>query len=158
MNNFLQIILLSILPISELRGGIPLAIAYGINPVLAFLICALANIAIIPIVFLFLETLNKLLLRIQWYQDFFNKTLEHARHKIRKKLEKYGYLGLMIFVAIPLPVTGAYTGTLGAWALGLSKRKSFAYIALGVIIAGIIVTLVSYYGLYLFDIFIKKPF
>jgi uncharacterized membrane protein len=155
MNNILQVIILSMLPVAELRGGIPLALAYHFNPFLAFLLCTLVNILIIPIVFIFLETLNKLLLRMNWYSKLFHKTIERARLKIHKQVEKYGYLGLMIFVAIPLPMTGAYTGTLGAWALGMDKRKSFAYISLGVILAGIIVTLVAYYGITFFSILIK---
>jgi uncharacterized membrane protein len=157
MNNWLEVILLSILPISELRGGIPLAIVYGISPLAAFLVCTLANILIVPIIFIFLDTLNKLFLKIPFYNRFFHHFLERSRHKIHRQVEKYGYLGLMIFVAIPLPMTGAYTGTLGAWALGMDKRKSFVAIALGVIIAGIIVALVSYYGFHLLDIFIRKP-
>ncbi len=157
MNNLLNIIGLSMLPISELRGGIPLALAYGFSPISAFLICTLANIIVIPIVFIFLEKINILFLNIKPYKSFFHRTVEKSRQKIHKKVEKYGYLGLMIFVAVPLPITGAYTGALGAWALGMDKKKAFASIALGVIIAGIIVTLVSYYGLYLLDIFIKKP-
>jgi uncharacterized membrane protein len=155
MNVILQIILLSIIPISELRGGIPLAIASGFNPISAFLICTLANIVIIPIVFLFLNTINVLLLKIPPYSTFFHKTIERSRKKIHNSIEKYGYLGLAIFVAIPLPFTGAYTGVLGAWALGMDKRKAFASIALGVIVAGIIVTLVSYYGLSVLSIFLK---
>ena len=156
MNIILQIILLSMAPISELRGGIPLAIASGFNPLSAFLICTLANIAIIPIVFIFLNTINVLLLKIPAYSTFFHKTLERSRNRIHKSIEKYGYLGLAIFVAIPLPLTGAYTGVLGAWALGMNKRKAFASIALGVIIAGISVTLISYYGLSVLNIFIKR--
>lgn len=144
------------LPISELRGGIPLAIVYNFNPIFAFLVCTLANILIIPLVFLFLETLNKLFLNISWYNHFFHRTIEKAQHKLRKSVEKYGYIGLMIFVAIPIPGTGAYTGTIGAWALGMNKKKSFAYIAFGVIIAGIIVTLISYFGIHVFDFFLKK--
>ena len=156
MNNLLEIIGLSMLPISELRGGIPLALAYGFSPLSAFLICTLANILIIPIVFIFLDKINVLFLHIKSYRTFFHKYLERSRQKLHKKVEKYGYLGLMIFVAIPLPITGAYTGILGAWALGMDKKKAFAYIALGVILAGIIVTLISYYGFYLLDIFVKK--
>lgn len=155
MNAIAQIILLSMVPISELRGGIPLAIASGFNPISAFLICTLANIAIIPIVFLFLNTINLLLLKMNFYARFFNNTLERARNKIHKSIEKYGYFGLAIFVAIPLPFTGAYTGVLGAWALGMNKKKSFASIALGIIIAGIIVTIVSYYGITALNLFIK---
>lgn len=157
MNLLLQIILLSMAPIVELRGGIPLAIASGISPISAFLICTLANILIIPIVFLFLNTINVLLLKIPAYNTFFHKTIERSRKKIHNSVDKYGYLGLAIFVAIPLPFTGVYTGVLGAWTLGMNKIKSFASIALGVIIVGIIVTLVSYYGLSVLNIFIKRP-
>lgn len=156
MNFIIKAIILSMLPISELRGGIPLAIAYGLSPITAFLLCTLANIAIIPIVFLFLETLNKLLLKIPAYNSFFHKSIERAQKKIHKSIEKYGYLGLVIFVAVPLPFTGAYTGTLGAWALGMSKGKSFAAIAVGVILAGIIVTIVSFFGIQAMSLFIKQ--
>jgi len=155
MNIILQIILVSIAPIVELRGGIPLAIASGISPISAFLICTIANIVIIPIIFLFLATINLLLLKIPGYSTFFHRTIERSRKKIHNSIEKYGYLGLAIFVSIPLPFTGAYTGVLGAWALGMNKTKSFASIALGVIIAGIIVTLVSYYGINALNIFLK---
>jgi uncharacterized membrane protein len=155
MNNLLQVILLSFAPISELRGGIPLALAYHYSPIFSFLICTLANIAVAPLLFIFLETFNKLFLKIPAYNRFFHRNVDKARKKIHEKVEKYGYLGLMIFVAIPLPLTGAYTGALGAWALGMSKKKSFAYISLGVIIAGIIVTLVAYYGITAFNFFIK---
>jgi uncharacterized membrane protein len=150
MNIILQIILVSIAPISELKGGIPLAIASGFSPINAFLIATLANIAIIPVFFLFLDTLNILLLKLPIYSRFFNRTLEKARNKVHKSLEKYGYLGLAIFVAIPLPFFGVYTGVLGAWALGMNKRKSFASTAVGTIIAGILVTIISYYGMRLF--------
>lgn len=155
MNIILQIILLSMAPIVELRGGIPLAIASGVSPLSAFLICVLANIVIIPIAFLFLNTINLLLLKIPSYNSFFHRTLERSRNKIHKSIEKYGYFGLAIFVAIPLPLTGAYTGVLGAWALGMNKIKAFVSIAIGVIISGIIVTLVSYYGLTMLSIFLR---
>jgi uncharacterized membrane protein len=157
MNHLLEIILLSAAPISELRGGIPLALVYGLTPISAFLLCTLVNIAIVPVIFIFLETLNKLFLKIPVYARFFHHFVERARQKVHKQIEKYGYVGLAIFVAIPLPLTGVYTGTLGSWALGMEKKKAFVSIAIGAIIAGIIVTLVAYYGIYLFDIFLKNP-
>jgi len=152
MNHLLQIILLSIAPISELRGGIPLALAYQMPPLTAFLLCTLANIAMIPIAFFFLDTLNNLFLKIPSYARFFHFTLERARKRAHKQVERYGPLGLMILVAIPLPLFGAYTGILGSWALGMDRKKSLALIILGTIIAGIIVTLLSYYGMHVFAI------
>jgi uncharacterized membrane protein len=151
MNNLLKIIILTILPISELRGGIPLAFALGFSPLTAFLLCTLVNIAMIPIAFLFLDTLNNLFLHIKWYNKLFHKVLERARYRVHNKVEKYGYLGLLIVVSIPLPLFGAYTGVLGSWALGMDKKKSFACIALGTVIAGIIVTLITYSGFRLYQ-------
>ena len=157
MNNLFEIIMLSLLPIAELRGGIPLAIYYGYNPLTAFLISTLANMLIAPVGMLFLETLNNFFLRIRGYNSFFHGNVERTRRKIHPIIEKYGYIGLMIFVATPLPFTGAYSGTLGAWALGMERKKSILFIILGVLIAGIIVTLVSYFGISALNIFIKKP-
>ena len=158
MSTFISLIntiILSLLPISELRGGIPYGVASGLSFQLVFIVSVLANIAVIPLVFLFLDKINSLLLGIQWYNRFFYKNLARAQHKIHKSVEKYGYLGLMIFVAIPLPVTGAYTGALGAWALGMDKKKAFYYISLGVIIAGVIVSLAVYLGIKALSIFIN---
>ena len=78
------------------------------------------------------------------------------RHKIEHKINKYGYAGIALFVAIPLPVTGAYTGTLGAWLMGLDAKKTFLSVFIGVIISGIIVTAISYFGISAFSIFTKQ--
>ena len=127
MNNILEAIVASILPISELRGGIPIAFFSGNGILLSFLICTLANLLVVPIGWLFLDEVNHLFLKSESYSRFFHRNVEKARNKIRKSIDKYGYVGLMIFIAIPLPLTGAYTGTLGAWALGMEKRKAIAY-------------------------------
>jgi len=144
--SFILPILLSISPISELRGGIPAAIASGFHPVTAFLVCSIANALIILPIFFFLDYLHSIFLKINFYRNISEKILSRARKKA-KKLEKdmnaYGYLALCIFTAIPLPMTGAYTATLIAWMLGLNKAKSFISIAFGVLIAGVLVTLAS---------------
>jgi uncharacterized membrane protein len=93
---------------------------------------------------------------MNWYQKFFDHFVERARIKLHAKVERWGWLGIALFVAIPLPITGAWTGTLGAWVLGLGKRKTFAAVILGVIIAGAIVTAVVILGLQTFNFFIKK--
>ncbi len=137
--------LLSLLPVAELRGGIPYAVALGTNPLIAFIFCTLVNILVAPICFIFLETLNKILLNIKPYKKFFNsyiKSLRKRKEKVEKAYETYGILALTIFVAIPFPLTGAWTGTFIAWLLGLKRFRSFLAISLGVIIAGIIVTLI----------------
>jgi uncharacterized membrane protein len=149
--------ILSVLPISELRGGIPYAMTVGGAPWwLAFLFCTGMNCLIAPIVFLFLNTAHRLLYRWKPYASLFDRLVERARNKVRAGVEKYGYWGLMVFVAIPFPLTGAMTGTLGSWILGMGKRKSILFISLGVVIAGIVVTAIMALGIQGFDIFIKR--
>lgn len=147
--------LFSFIPISELRGGIPYAYFNGIPLLQAYIICVLINALVAPVFFIFLETVHKALYKIAWYRKFFDKSVNRARAKVGPKIEKYGMAGLLVFVAIPLPVTGAWTGTLGAWILGLNKKKSFLFILLGVMIAGLIVSTVIYTGSSLSTIFTK---
>lgn len=132
---------LAILPISELRGAIPYAVLNGMDLVPAALIATAANVLVPLIAFLFLSTFHRFFYTWRWYKKFFDHFVEKTRVKVHAKIEKYGYLGLLIFVAIPLPVTGAWTGALGAWVLGMDKKKASLAIAGGVIVAGIIVTL-----------------
>ncbi len=133
--------LLALLPISELRGAIPFAVIRGENLLTAALICTAIN-ALVPLVaFLFLSTFHRLFYRWGFYRNFFDRFVEKTRRKIHPQVEKYGYWGLLIFVAIPLPVTGAWTGTLGAWILGMGRKRAIAAIAGGVVVAGIIVTI-----------------
>ena len=149
-------IFLSLLPISELRGAIPYALSQGIPLTVAYPLCVGFNALVAPLVFIFLSTFHKLFLKMEWYERFFTKFIENARLKVHDKVEKFGYLGIMLFVAIPLPITGTYTGTLGAWILGLSRRKTILAALGGVIISGFIVSLVATLGVQAFSIFIKE--
>ena len=149
-------IIWSILPISELRGGIPYAIANNINPFLAYFICVGANILAFPIVYLFLKFLHPLFLKVGIYQKLFDKFVLRTRKKLDTKIKKYGFWGLMLFVMIPLPVTGAYTGSLAAWLFNIPKKKAFISVVLGVIISGVIVTIISLSGMEAFNFLIKK--
>ena len=156
MNNIIfWSIFLSILPIAELRGGIPYAIANDLNPLLTFFICVGANILVFPIVFLFLEFLHPLFLKIDLYKRLFDKFIIKTRVKVGNKLEKYGFWGLMIFVMIPLPVTGAYSGSFAAWLFNIPKKKAFLAVSLGVIMAGIIVTTIVLTGIEAFQFLLK---
>lgn len=148
-------VLLCLLPISELRGGLPYALARGLVPWQAYLLCVAANGLVGPLVFLFLSTLHGLLEHLYWYRRVFEKLVERSRQRVHEKVEKYGYAGLIVFVAIPLPITGAYTGALGAWVLGMDARKSFLSIFAGVLVAGLVVTGVYLLGVRALYIFIK---
>ncbi len=148
--------LLSMLPVSELRGAIPYAIIKNANPVFAYFYCVFFNSLIAPLFYLFISTFHKLMLKFKWYNNLFDKFITKARNKVKNGIEKYGYLGVMIFVAIPFPLTGAYTGTAGAWVLGLGKRKTILAVTAGVMISGLIVSLVLYFGIETFSFFTKK--
>jgi uncharacterized membrane protein len=147
---------LSFLPISELRGAIPFAVAHDVPWYIAYPLAAFLNALVAPACWIFLSTLHKLFLKMQWYKKFFDRFVERARGKLHKKVEKWGWLGIALFVAIPLPITGAWTGTLGAWVLGLSKRRTLLAVVLGVVIAGAVVTAVTLLGIQALSSFVKK--
>jgi uncharacterized membrane protein len=143
VNPLLQGFLASLTPIGELRAGIPVAIAQGAHPLAALLVCILGNALVAPLGFLFLNTVHHWLLRLHPYRRFATRYLERARRKAHPALERWGMAGLMIFVAIPFPLTGAYTGTAAAWAFGMRFSHAFPSIVAGIAIAGIIVTAVT---------------
>ena len=152
---YLLTILLGLLPISELRGAIPFAYFNGVPLWISAVIGILSN-ALVPFIgFTFLGSLHKLLDKWPFYHRLFEKTVARARGKVGEKVHKYGLLGLMLFVAIPLPITGAWTGTLGAWVMGLNPKKCMPFILLGVLISGIIVTTVIFTGSGIASLFTK---
>jgi uncharacterized membrane protein len=160
--------LLSFMPISELRGAIPFAVANGIPWFLAYPFAAVLNVLVAPVCWIFLSTLHKLfygapakedgsggLKGFRWYRALFDGFVERARDKLKSGVEKWGWLGIAAFVAIPLPITGAWTGTLGAWVLGISKRRTMLAVILGVLTAGAIVSAVVILGIGALHFFVK---
>lgn len=135
--------LISMLPIFELRGGIPIGIALlKQHPALVYLVAVVFNVIPIFPILLFLNPLRKLLEKLPIFCGFF-RFLSRRAEKNRALVERYEEIGLMFFVAIPLPVTGAWTGSLVAVLMGLKIGKSFLFILGGVLIAGIIVTFLT---------------
>ncbi len=133
-------IFITFLPGIELRGSIPIAILYyKENVLLSFTVITFVNIFLIPIVFLLWHYILILAEKI----PFVKKYLANIQRRAKRFIDKYGFWGLMIFVAIPLPGTGAYTGAFAAELFEIDKKRAFIAIALGVVIAGIIVTLAS---------------
>ena len=143
LNSFLLVVLLSAAPFFELRGGIPLGIALGMNPALAFIIGVSANIIVVFLLFLFLDYLHKHLLVFSLYKRTFNYFLNNVRKKTEKHIKAWEYWALFAFVALPIPGTGAYAGTLISWFFNLDRRKAIYAISLGVITSGLLVTLVT---------------
>lgn len=134
------VLLVTLSPISELRGGIPLGISLGLDPLLTFCIAVIANaLLFFPILLALRLFYNGILSRLQ----IFNRYLDSVRRRGKPKVDKYGFLALTLFVAIPLPITGVYTASILSWLLGTNWRKAFPAITLGVIVAGIIVLLIT---------------
>jgi uncharacterized membrane protein len=134
------VLLFSISPITELRFGIPYGISKGLDPWFTFFIAVIANALIFfPVFFALRLFYDKLLSRI----PLFNKYLDSLRKRGKPKVDKYGFWGLALFVAVPLPLTGAYTGTILAWLLGMDWKKAFLAVGLGVIVAGVVVLLIT---------------
>jgi len=141
-NKELLVILVSALPISELRGGILLGFYYGFSPLKTFCLAIIGNGIIILLLFFFLKLLTDFLRKFKIFSRFFDWLFKKTLAK-RRLIDKYGPLGLMLFTAIPLPYTGAYSACCLAYLLGIKIKKAAFFIFLGVLIAGIIVLLTS---------------
>lgn len=138
--------LVSMVPIFELRGGIPVGIAVlKQHPVAVYITAVVFNLIPVLPLLLFLTPVKRVLERIPLFKRFFNLLLAKVERN-RWLIERYEELGLLLFVAIPLPVTGAWTGSLIATVMGLRVGKSFFFISLGVLFAGIIVTTITLLG------------
>lgn len=130
------------LPVSELRGAIPLAIVrYEMSPLLAYGLGVLGNLLPVVPLLLLLERLVKILSRWPVFQELFAWLFARTRRRFSRAVERLGALALVLIVAVPLPMTGAWTGCLVAFLFGLPWRQAFPLIALGVLIAGVIVML-----------------
>ena len=154
MLNYLIIFLISMVPIIELRGAMVYAVGVGLSEIPALIVCVIGNMLPVPIIYFFARKV------LQWGADkkytakFFRFCLEKGEHAGQKLVKKAGrgglFLALMLFVGIPLPGTGAWTGALGASFLKMGIRSTALAVSLGVIIAGIIMTILTHLGLHIF--------
>ncbi len=145
---FIYALILTVMPVTELRVGLPIAIVYAIEnniPImLIFPLIVLLNILVIFFVFYFLDHVHNIFMNLKFYRKFFEAYLKRFQKKVdmfEKRYETLGFLALVLFVAVPLPGTGAWTGCLASWLLDLDRKKSILAISLGVLIAGILVLL-----------------
>lgn len=137
--------LIATLPIAELRASIPIALGvYDLSVVSSYIYSVLGNVFPLIFILLLLEPVSRLLSKhFRIFNKFFNWLFERTRKKFTKKYEKWGLVALVIFVAIPLPITGGWTGSIAAFLFGIPFKKAFPLITLGVMIAGVIITLAS---------------
>lgn len=134
------IVILAVLPISELRGAIPVGISvYQLGLWKTIVLAMVGNFSFVIPFLWFLNNLHQTCMRFSWYNRFSTWWFNKVKPKT-KNIEKYEYLGLTLFVGIPLPMTGAWSGCVASYLLGLEFWKSIIAIFVGIIIACIIVT------------------
>ena len=143
--------LVSMVPIIELRGGLPFGVALGLPYYLAFPAAVLGNLIPAPFIIVYIRRIFELMRRYMPRLNGLVDKLEKKAHLKGQKVQKYQYLGLWIFVAIPLPGTGAWTGSLAAAFLDMRLRKAFPAVLLGVLTAGCIMTALTHVGVNLFS-------
>ncbi len=142
--NIIMTFLISMVPVIELRGAIPLGVLNGLDVGTAMVVSIVGNLIPVPFIIIFIRKIFK------WMQNH-SEVLARIVHKMEEKADKkkdkvlkYEFWGLLILVAIPLPGTGAWTGALVAAMLDMRLTRAFPAIATGVVIAGIIVTVATY--------------
>lgn len=145
----LAVVVVAMLPIAELRGAIPLGIGiYKLPAVEAFAWAVVGNMVPVPIIVFALEPVSAWLRRhSSLFDRFFERLFDRTRSKHSWRFERWRDLALISFVAIPLPMTGAWTGALAAFLFGVRPRRAIPLIAVGVLIAGAIVTALVLSGL-----------
>lgn len=139
------VFIISLMPILELRGGLLAAALLGLDPLPSYIISIIGNVLPVPFILLLITKI------LDWMKNskikLFNKIANWLNEKVEKnkgKIEKYGYWGVVLFVGIPLPGTGAWTGTLIASVLNLDKKKTFISVMVGIVMASIIMMFLSF--------------
>ena len=156
LRQYLFVFFLSMVPLIELRGAIPIAVGLGIDPIRAIVVCAVGNLLPVPVIYFFARKF------LNWGLDkryisrichFFHDKGERAGAKLSRKAGKAGLMvALALFVGIPIPGTGAWTGTLGASFLNMGIKETALSVGAGVAIAAVIMTAVSLAGVHVFGL------
>lgn len=156
LKKYLIVFLVSMVPLIELRGGVPIAVGMGLDYYKALAVCVVGNMLPVPVIYLFARKV------LHWGADkkyigkFFTFCLEKGEAGGRKLTKKAGrgglFMALMLFVGIPLPGTGAWTGALAASFLDMGLKSTTGAVSLGVLIAGLIMGLVSLTGVHIFGL------
>ncbi len=144
LNYLIQLLFITCIPGLELRASIPYALVFlkeDIFQSLFFII--LVNIFLGWILYILLDLFLKYLLRIKIFEEYYNKKIKSLQRKAKPLLEKYGFIGMAVFIGIPFPGSGVYSGAFLAHFLGMRKRKFFLAESLGVFIAALIIAFIS---------------
>lgn len=144
LGEFTLTILVSMIPVVELRGGIPFGVAAGLPVWAAFIAAIIGNLIPVPFIIVYIRRIFQWMRRHMPKLNSMVDRLERKAHLKGQRVTKYKYLGLMLFVAIPLPGTGAWTGSLAAAFLDMPLRKAIPSVVAGVLIAGLAISILSY--------------
>ena len=139
----LCVFICSMIPIIELRGAIPLGATFGIGLIETYILSIIGNLLPVPFILLLIRAVLDVMKKIKGLKKI-ALWVEAKAEKHKGKIEKYAYFGLFLFVAIPLPGTGAWTGSLIAALMGMKFWKSLLFVALGVLAAGVIMSVISF--------------
>ncbi|MCA9487455.1 MAG: small multi-drug export protein [Nanoarchaeota archaeon] len=153
INGLILTILITLIPFLELRFSIPFAVlagsvkfpfgmvvqGLGLNPLTSITLIIITNIILGMFLFLFFEKLGHLFLKKKRYQRF----LEKRKRKISRYVDKYGVLGVALFIGIPLPGSGVYSGSFGAFLIGMKRRDYYIANLIGVLISGGVISLIT---------------
>jgi uncharacterized membrane protein len=147
--DFIIAILWSLSPLGEAKAGIPYGMLNGLNIYLVFVACFLANVLVFPLMMFFLENVNRFF--IKWH--FYKKSAIYIARKAKvgsgSKIQKFGFLGLIFFVMIPLPGTGVYAGSIATYLFKIERQKAFIANTVGIFLSSLIIwiaTLLSMKG------------
>ena len=156
LKKYLICALISMVPLVELRAGVPFAVGMGLDYFTALIVCAVANMLPVPVIYFFARKVLLWGRDKQYIGKFFTFCLEKGEkggQKLTRAAGRQGlFVALMLFVGIPLPGTGAWTGTLAASFLNMGIKSTTLAVSLGVVIAGIIMGVVSMAGLHIFGL------
>lgn len=156
LKKYLLVFLVSMVPLIELRGGVPIAVGMGLDYWTSLIVCVIGNMLPVPIIYFFARKVLLWGCDKKYIGKFFTFCLEKGEHGVEKLKKKAGrgglFVALMLFVGIPIPGTGAWTGTLAASFLNMGIKSTSLAVSLGVVLAGIIMGIVSMTGVHVFGL------
>ena len=156
LKKYLLVFLVSMVPLIELRGGFPIAVGMGLDYYKALVVCVIGNMLPVPVIYFFARKVLLWGCDKKYIGKFFSYCIEKGEHGGQKLVSKAGrgglFVALMLFVGIPLPGTGAWTGTLAASFLNMGFKSTVASVSMGVVMAGIIMGVVSMTGVHVFGL------
>lgn len=141
----------SISPFGEAKVGIPIGMANGGNIYLVFVACFVANVLVFPLMFFFLDHINKYLLKLRFYKKAAIYVAKKAKVGSGDKIKKYGFWGLIFFVMLPIPGTGVYAGSIASYLFKIERKKAFVANTIGIFISSVIIWVSTLLAMGFFD-------